>query len=223
MTGPQALHPIRVMIVDDHPLVRTGLRNVIDAPDLAVVAEAGTAEEAIRLAPEVRPDVLLLDVDLPGMSGIDLVRELAPRLPATRIVMLTVSRDDRHLLDAVRSGAVGYLTKDVSVHGLLRAIRSAHAGELALSRETTTRLVQRLVDVSRSAGGIISASDPALATLTPREGEVLRRLSEGLTDHEIAEALTLSPRTVEAHVSSILHKLGARSRAEASRRYRAAP
>lgn len=212
---------IRVMIVDDHPLVRAAIRQAISAPDLEVVAEAGTAEDALLLAPQVRPDVLLVDIDLPGIDGVELVRELAPRLPATRIVMLTASRDDRQLLDAMRCGAVGYLTKDVSIEGLIRGIRSANEGELAMSRRTAATLVHRLVELSRSAAAIGNEADPALGTLTPRECDVLQRLAEGLTDHEIAEALTLSPRTVEAHVSSILHKLGARNRAEAARRYRA--
>jgi DNA-binding NarL/FixJ family response regulator len=212
---------LRVMIVDDHPLVRGAVRQAIGAPDLAMVAEAESAEEALEVAPQVRPDVLLVDIDLPGMDGVGLVRELAPRLPETRILMLTASHNDRHLLDAVRFGAVGYLTKDLSVDGLVRGIRSAWDGELAMSRRTAARLVHRLVEVTRSGPAITTPADPALGTLTARECEVLHRLAEGLTDHEIAEALTLSPRTVEAHVSSILHKLSARNRAEAARRYRA--
>jgi DNA-binding NarL/FixJ family response regulator len=217
----QAAGLIRVMIVDDHPLVRTAVRQALAAPDMSTVAEAATAEEALALAPQVRPDVLLVDIDLPGMDGIDLVRELAPRLPDTRIVMLTASRDDRHLLEAIRRGAVGYLTKDLPVDGLVRGVRGAFAGELAMSRRTAARLVHQFAEVSRSGKAITDPADPELATLTRREGEVLRRLAEGLTDHEIAEALTLSPRTVEAHVSSILHKLGARNRAEAAKRFRA--
>jgi DNA-binding NarL/FixJ family response regulator len=209
------------MIVDDHALVRAAVRQALDAPDLEMVAEAASAEEALVLAPQVRPDVLLVDVDMPGMDGVALVRELAPRLPGTRIVMLTVSRDDRHLLDAMRFGAVGYLTKDLSPEALVRAVRSASEGELAMTRGTAARLVHHLVEASRSSVGPTGLADPALATLTPREVEVLRLLAEGLTDHEVAEALTLSPRTVETHVGNILHKLGARNRAEASRRYRA--
>jgi DNA-binding NarL/FixJ family response regulator len=211
---------IRVMIVDDHPLVRAAIGDAIAAPGLAMVAEAATAEEALLLAPKVRPDVLLVDIDLPGMDGVGLVRELAPRLPATRIVMLTASHDDRHLLAAIRYGAAGYLTKDLSVEGLVRAIRQVHRGELGVSRQTATRLVRGLVEASRSSGILASEADPALGTLTARECDVLQRLAVGLTDHEIADALTLSSRTVEAHVSNILHKLGARNRADAARRYR---
>jgi DNA-binding NarL/FixJ family response regulator len=208
---------IRVMLVDDHALVRSAVRQAITAPDVEMVAEAATAEEALSLAPDVRPDVLLVDIDLPGMDGIELVRELAPRLPDTRIVMLTVSRADHDLLDATRSGAAGYLTKDLSPEALLRAVRGASDGELAMPRGMAARLVHRLVDESRP---VAASTDPALGTLTAREAEVLRLLADGLTDREIAAALTISPRTVETHVSSILHKLSARNRAEAAQRYR---
>ena len=210
------------MVVDDHPLVRGAVRQALDTADMEVVAEAKSAEEALELAPQVRPDVLLVDIELPGMDGVALVRELAPRLPDTRIVMLTASREDRHLLDAMRFGADGYLTKDLSMDGLARAVRAAWEGELAMSRRSAARLVDRLVESARSGAAGPAGDDPELAALTPRERDVLGRLADGLTDHEIADALTLSPRTVEMHVSSILHKLGARNRAEAARRYRAA-
>ena len=211
---------IRVMLVEDHMLVRAAVRQALDQPDLVLAGETATAEEALVLAPQVRPDVLLVDIDLPGMDGVGLVRELAPRLPETRIVMLTVSRDDRHLIDAMRFGAAGYLTKDLSPEALVRAVRSACDGELAMDRRLAARLVRRLFDASRSSGDPSAAPDPILRTLTRRETEILRLLADGLSDHEIAETLTISPRTVESHVSSILHKLDARNRAEAARRYR---
>ena len=209
--------PIRVMVVDDHALVRAAVRQALIAPDIEIVAEASTAEEALEAAPRTLPDVLLLDIDLPGMDGVSLVRELAPRLPATRIVMLTVSSADQHVLEATRLGASGYLTKDLSPEALQRAVRSASIGELAMPRRMAASLVHRLVETTRRAP---ASEDPALATLSARELQVLRLLAEGLTDREIAGALTLSPRTVETHVSSILHKLGARNRAEAAGRYR---
>ena len=214
----EAAHPrrLRVMLVDDHALVRAAVRQAITAPDVEMVAEAATAEEALQLAPQIRPDVLLVDVDLPGMDGVGLVRELAPRLPDTRIVMLTVSSADHHLLDAMRYGACGYLTKDLPPEALLRAVRSAYDGELAMPRGLAARLVHRLV---KTSGRTSDSADPALAMLTVREQEVFRLLAEGLTDREIAGSLTISPRTVETHVSSVLHKLGARNRSEAARRY----
>jgi NarL family two-component system response regulator LiaR len=208
---------LRVMLVDDHALLRIAVRQALTAPDVEMVAEAASAEEALTLAPQVRPDVLLVDIALPGMDGVALVRELAPRLPDTRIVMLTVSSADHDLLEAMRCGAVGYLTKDVAPEALLRAVRSAHAGELAMTRRMAARLIQRLEETSRPAA---AAGDPALGTLTPREVEVLRFLADGRTDRQIAAALTISPRTVTTHVASILHKLGVTRRADAARRYR---
>ena len=207
---------ISVMLVDDHALVRAAVRQAMIAPDIEMVAEAATAEDALRLAPQVRPDVLLVDIDLPGMDGVDLVRELAPRLPETRIVMLTVSSADHHLLDAMRYGARGYLTKDLTPDALLRAVRSAYDGELAMPRRLAARLVHRLVESSKRS---TTSDDAALPGLSHREFEVLGLLAEGLTDRRIGEALTISARTVETHVSSILHKLGARNRAEAAQRY----
>ncbi len=208
---------IRVMVVDDHALVRAAVRQALSAVDLEVVAEVGTAEEALSLAPVVRPDLLLIDIDLPGMDGVSLVHELAPRLPDARIVMLTVSRADRHVIEALRYGASGYLTKDLSPDALQRAVRSASAGELAMPRGIAARVVHRLVETSRRTA---TTDDPALARLTMREMQVLRLLAEGLTDRQISASLTISPRTVETHVSSILHKLDARNRAEAAGRYR---
>lgn len=218
MTDTARSGRLRVMLVDDHALVRAAVRQALNAPDVELVAEASSAEEALVLAPQVLPDVLLVDITLPGLDGVGLVRELAPRLPQTRIVMLTASHADRDLMDAMRYGACGYLTKDLSPEALLRAVRSAWAGELAMPRRMAARLVRRLVETSSPAA---ASGNPALATLTSRETEVLRFLAEGRTDREIALALTISPRTVETHVGAILHKFGVKSRAEAARHYRA--
>ena len=205
------------MLVDDHPMVRSAIRQALEAPGVEVVAEASSAEEAIRLAPSIRPDVLLLDIDLPGLSGIEAVRELAPRLPDTRIVMLTASTDHRDLLDAVRYGAGGYLTKDLTGDALLRAIRGLRKGDLAMSRGHAATVVEHL---ARTARPQQAAAGTLEGLLSAREQDVLRLLAEGLTDREIATALAISPRTVESHVSSVLRKLGVRNRAEAAQRYR---
>ena len=209
--------PLRVMLVDDHALVRSAIRQALQAPDIEVVGEASSAEEALTMAPVLRPDLLLLDIDMPGLSGIETVRELAPRLPATKIVMLTVSMDRRDLLGAVRHGAYGYLTKDLSGEALLRAVRGIRVGDLPMSRAHAATVVEHL---ARSSGGAASEGDRVEELLSLREGEVLRLLSDGLTDREIAGALAISPRTVESHVSSLLGKLGVRNRAEAALRYR---
>ena len=214
----EAEAPLRVLLVDDHALVRSAIRQALQAPDIEVVGEAANAEEALAMAPLLRPDLLLLDIDLPGLSGIEAVRELAPRLPDTKIVMLTVSTDRRDLLGAVRHGAFGYLTKDLSGEALLRAVRGIRKGDLPMSRSHAATVMEHLTRSVR--GGSPAEGDEVEQLLSARESEVLRLLAEGLTDREIAVALAISPRTVESHVSSLLRKLGVRNRAEAAQRYR---
>jgi DNA-binding NarL/FixJ family response regulator len=207
------------MLVDDHALVRSAVRQALTAPDVQVVGEAATAEEALLMAPELRPDVLLLDINLPGSDGMRVLRELRPRLPETKIVMLTVSTERRDLLDAIREGAAGFLTKDLSPEALLRTVRGIRRGDLPMSRAMAADVVRSLA--SRPAALASAAGeDDALGSLSVREGEVLRQLAAGLTDREIGEQLGISPRTVETHVGSILHKLNVRNRAEAAQRYR---
>ncbi|CAN5629297.1 response regulator transcription factor [soil metagenome] len=211
---------LRVMLVDDHALVRSAVRQAISAADVELVGEAASAEEALALAPVLRPDIMLLDIDLPGMGGLQLLQELAPRLPQTKIVMLTVSSSERDLLDAVARGAAGYLTKDLSPEALLRTLRGTQRGELAMSRRFAARALRHFAEAARR-GRVTAGVEDDLLALSPRENDVLAMLADGLTDREIAGALTISPRTVETHVSNILHKLGVRNRAEAAQRYRA--
>lgn len=210
--------PLRVLLVDDHALVRSAIRQALDAPDIEVVGEAGSAERALELAVELRPDVVLLDIDLPGMSGVEVAREMAPRLPDGKIVMLTVSTDRRDLLAAVRNGAFGYLTKDLTGDALLRSVRGIRHGDLPMSRAHAATVMSQLARGRRDPLGDAAGLDELLSG---RESEVLRLLADGLTDREIAAALSISPRTVESHVSSLLRKLGVRNRAEATQRYRA--
>lgn len=210
--------PITVVLVDDHALVRSAVRQALTADDIQVVGEASTAEEALSLVPSLAPDVLLLDLNLPGSSGLGLLRELAPRLPDTKIVMLTISDDPRDLLDAVRNGAAGYLTKDLSPDALQRAVRGIRSGDLAMSRSMAAEVIQHLASATNRPSGA-DASD-GLPGISPREEEVLTLLADGMTDREIAERLGISPRTVETHVGSLLNKLGVRNRAQAARRFR---
>jgi DNA-binding NarL/FixJ family response regulator len=179
------------------------------------VAEASSAEDAMPLAQQLRPDVLLLDLDLPGASGLRLLRDLAPRLPDTKIVMLTVSTAQTDVVAALRLGAAGYLTKDIDGDALLRAVRGVVDGEFAMPRRLVTQAIREL-----TTGGAADAGDDAgLDSLSRREHEILQLLAAGLTDREIGESLTISVRTVETHVGNILRKLDVRNRAEAARRY----
>jgi DNA-binding NarL/FixJ family response regulator len=209
---------LRVMLADDHALVRSAVRQALDAPDIEVVGEAANADEVLLLAPKLQPDVLMLDINLPGTDGLRLLRELVPRLPGTRIVMLTVSSSRRDLAEAMRNGAAGYLTKDLSPDALQRAVRGIRSGDLAMSRAMAADLIHDMATGTRRAASDLA--DAGLAALSGREYEVLRHLADGLTDRNIAERLGISPRTVETHVGSILHKLGVRNRAQAATRYR---
>lgn len=209
--------PMRVMLVDDHALVRSAVRGALQAPDIEVVAEASSAEAAFDEAIRTRPEVILLDVDMPGMSGLQLIRELGPRLPDTKIVMLSVSGEDRNVVEAMSHGAAGYLTKDLGPEALQRAVRGIRNGDLAMSRRMAARTLRQFVQ--GTAHGVQS-EETLLGALSSRELEVLAHLSSGLTDREIAEALVISPRTVESHVGSVLRKLGVRNRAEAARTFR---
>ena len=220
MIAERSPNPLRVLLVDDHALVRSAVRQAITAPDVEVVGDAATAEDALRLALDLRPELILLDINLPGRSGLQVIRELVQGVPEAKIVMLTVSTARQDVIDAVRLGAIGYLSKDSSPEGLLRSVRAASTGDLPMPRWLAARLIRDLADVSRVAPEAVDGDGLVLERLSRREREVLRLLSDGLTDREIANQLTLSPRTVESHVASILHKLNARNRAAAARLYR---
>jgi NarL family two-component system response regulator LiaR len=207
--------PTRVAVVDDHALLRDAVRAALTRGGMTVVGEAGSVADGERVALAFRPDVLLVDIDLPDGSGIDLVGRLTRRLPATQILMLTVSSADEDVHEAIRLGAVGYLTKDCSSAALLRAIRGALDGELVMPRHLARTLVRNLAADARPAAGLP-------ASLNERERSILRLLAKGNTAREIADQLGLSPRTVEGYVGRILRKLGVRNRAEAAAMYRRA-
>ena len=207
-----AATPLRVMLVEDHPLVRAAIANTLSVSGIEVVAQAGNAEDALQILLTQRPDVILVDIDLPTMNGIQLVREIAPRLPDAHIVMLTASANRDDLVAAIRSGASGYLTKDLSPEALVRSVLGIPKGDLPMPRRLAMALVKELARPSRAG----LAADG----LSQREREVLRLVSDGLTDRDIGQALGISPRTVGRHVGNILGKLGTRNRSEAARRYR---
>ena len=210
--------PISVLIVDDHPVVRRGLRVLLEVQDgIEVAGEAGDGATALALDAEHAPDVILLDLKLPGMDGIAVLGELRARASAARVLVLTSATEPASASLAVRSGAAGVLYKDVDPDALVRAIRSVHDGHLLLAPEAAGSLV-------RAAG----AAGPAarLGTLTIREREVLAELARGRSNREIARALGVAEKTVKAHVSSVLAKLGVQDRTQAALlavRYQAEP
>ena len=209
---------LRVFLVEDHALVRTAVLDALTrSPLIEVIGDAATAEEALPRIVKARPDVVLVDIDLPGMRGSELVRELVPQLPETRVVMLTVSRAERDLIDAIRSGARGYLSKDLSPDALIRAVLDVRNGVMPMSRRDASLLVSRFVEAS---GRHTPVGVSALPELTARENEVLALLADGMTDREISVALVISRRTVESHVRNILDKLAVESRLKAARIYR---
>ncbi len=197
---------IRIFLVDDHTVLRQGLRLILDEQeDMEVVGEAGTGQEALRLIPQVAPDVVLLDIHLPDMSGVDVARSLQSRGGQPHIVMLTVSDRHRDLIEAMRAGARGYLLKSASAEHVVSAIRQVYLGSVVLPQS----LAAKMLEGSEPA-------EPGVAELTERELEVLRLIAHGLGNKEIAARLSLSENTVKTHVRNILSKLNARSRAEAA-------
>lgn len=207
-----AVFPITVLIVDDHAVVRRGVRDFLEThPDIHVVSEAGSGEEAVHLVTLHAPDVVLMDLVMPGMDGIAAIREIKRLSPRTQIVVLTSYHDDDNILPAIRAGALSYLLKDVAPKELVQTVRMAARGEAVLHPQVAARLVQE-VQVAQAADSL----SPALADLTERELEVLRLIAEGLSNSEIAERLVIGKRTVKQHVSNILSKLHLADRTQAA-------
>jgi DNA-binding NarL/FixJ family response regulator len=207
---------VRVLVVDDQALVRAGFRMILEAqPDIAVVGEAPDGEAAVRLARRLRPDVLLMDIRMPGMDGLEATRRvLEPaNAEAPRIIILTTFDLDEYVYAALQSGACGFLLKDVTPEHLVGAVRTVAAGDALLAPSITRRLVERYARPASSPAAVASAA--ALGDLTPRETEVFGLLARGLSNGEIAESLVVSEATVKSHVAGILAKLGLRNRAQA--------
>ncbi|MUT69589.1 two-component system response regulator NarL [Pseudomonas stutzeri] len=201
----------RILLVDDHPMMRRGLRDLLDLEDdLETVGEAGNGEDAIRLAQEVEPDLILMDLNMPGIDGLETTRRMRDADIDARIIMFTVSDEQGHVLEALRNGADGYLLKDMDAEQLIEQIRIAATGRMALSPELTQVLAEAIRVRPKPSGQV------QFSSLTKREKEVLRQIAKGQSNKMIARKLGITEGTVKVHVKNLLHKLGLRSRVEAA-------
>jgi DNA-binding NarL/FixJ family response regulator len=201
---------LKVIVVDDHELFRRGLIDLLEERGIQVVGEAPLAREAIRQASELGPAVVLMDLSMPGMSGIEAIQRLTAVAPQAHVLVLTMMTDDQHVMSALLAGASGYLLKDASIDQIVEGIRAAARGESSISPRIASRLIRRLREPEAIEPGL-SGSD-----LTPRELEVLELLTRGLDNAEIAQALYLSQHTVKNHVSNVLIKLQVENRIQAA-------
>ena len=199
---------IRILIADDHGVLRAGLRALLNAePELEVVGEAGDGDEALRLATQLRPDVLLLDISMPGPGGIEVTRRVKQALPDTRVLILTVHEDESLLREAIQAGAAGYIIKRAVESELINAIQAVWRGDVYIHPAMTRALLKEVAPATFS-------DETPVEPLTPRETEVLQLIAQGYTNRQIAEQLTISVRTVETHRANLMDKLGLRSRVE---------
>ncbi len=200
---------VRVLVADDHALVRDGIAGLLRGGGFDVVGEADSGERAVELARALAPDLVLMDVAMPGIGGLEAMRRIRVELPETAVVMLTVSVDGDDLMQAVRGGAAGYLLKDAPPAELFDSLRAIEQGEAVIPRRMVAAVLEEVRALSMSGGPALPAGD-----LTPRELEVMALVAEGHTNKEVAEACSLSPNTVKSHMRKILEKLQLRNRAQ---------
>jgi two-component system, NarL family, response regulator LiaR len=202
---------IRVVIADDHAVVREGTRILLEREnDIEVVGEAADGEEAIKLIEELKPDVAMLDISMPKVSGIEVTRRIKPRFPSLAVLILTAYDNDEYVFALLEAGAAGYLLKDVNGREIVEAVRSVYSGESVLHPSIARKVIQRAILGTNKAVETKSNID-----LSEREKEVLKLTAKGLNNKDIAESLCISIRTVQGHINSIFHKLGVGSRTEA--------
>lgn len=207
------MEPIRVLLVDDHVLLRKGLASLIDPlEDMEVVGEAGDGQEALERARELMPDLILMDIQMPGWDGLKATQRIKEEMPYVKIVMLTISDDDKDLFEAVKSGAQGYLLKDIETEELFELLRGVHRGEAPISRLMAARILDEFARLAQREMWVPICGE----SLTPREREVLQLVAEGATNKEIASQLFIAENTVKNHLRSILAKLHLGNRAEAA-------
>jgi DNA-binding NarL/FixJ family response regulator len=207
-----ALEELRVLLVDDHDLFRSGLRNLLEERGVHVVGEAASGTEALRIVRENAPDVVIMDLNMPGMAGVEATRRIAQIAPLTRVVVLTISDQDADVLNAILAGACGYLMKDASIDELIRGICSASIGESLISPHIASKVLQRV----RSSTAQPEAEATIRAELSEREIEVLKLIANGKDNAVIAGELHISPKTVKNHISNILMKLQIDNRIQAA-------
>jgi two-component system, NarL family, response regulator LiaR len=202
--------PITVVLADDHSMVRLGLMAYFNTlEDIRVVGEASTGEQAVRLVEELTPDVVLMDLLMPGMGGVEATRQVRKISPSTQVIILTSYHDDEHIFPAIRAGALSYVLKDIDPDELASAVRRAQANEATLNPRIAARLVKEL------SGNRADKANP-FSELTEREYEVLREIASGKNNHEIAEQLVISEKTVKTHITNILSKLHLADRTQAA-------
>ena len=211
IASAQAVSP-RVLLVDDHDLFRTGLRNLLEEHGVHVVGEAAAGAEAVRIVRELAPDVVVMDLNMPGMTGIEATRQIVGLAPLTRVVVLTISDQDADVMDAILAGACGYLLKDSSIHELLSGIQAAAVGESLISPHIAAKVLQRVRATSASP----DAGDAIRSELSEREVQVLKLIANGKDNADIAADLHISPKTVKNHISNILMKLQIENRIQAA-------
>ena len=203
---------LRVLLVDDHDLFRTGLRNLLEDEGVIVVGEAGTGNEALRMVEELAPDVVVMDLNMPGMTGVEATRQIASVAPLARVLVLTISDQDADVMDAILAGACGYLLKDASIGDLMQGIRSASVGESLISPTIASKVLQRV----RASSPLPDIAARIQAQLSDREIEVLKLIANGRDNADIAGQLYISPKTVKNHISNILMKLQNENRIQAA-------
>jgi DNA-binding NarL/FixJ family response regulator len=209
---PLALDALRVLLVDDHDLFRTGLRNLLEEQGVQIVGEAGAGAEALKLTRELAPDVIVMDLNMPGMSGVEATRHITAVAPLTRVLVLTISDQDGDVMDAILAGACGYLLKDASIQELMRGIQAAALGESLISPHIASKVLQRV----RASSSSPAIAETIRSELSDREIQVLKLIANGKDNAQIAADLHISPKTVKNHISNILMKLQIENRIQAA-------